>query len=80
MELHIVHNFLDNSSTPVVFNLGYMYAKTSYINQNETKELLEPWSSSDPRSHKDLWGASMPETSSIISLTGQTHINNWLNI
>jgi hypothetical protein len=63
---------------PVVFNLGY--AKISYIIQNETLEPLEPWTSSDPHTHEyssPNWGAGMPETSSIISLTGQNHINNW---
>jgi hypothetical protein len=56
------------------------YAKTSYINVNKTQEPSEPWISSDSRTHEDSspnWGAGMPETSSIISLTGQNHINNW---
>jgi hypothetical protein len=35
----------------VVFSLGY--AKTSCINQNETQELLEPCSSSDPHTYED---------------------------
>jgi hypothetical protein len=50
------------------------------INQNETQEPLEPWTSSDLNTQEDSspnWGAGMPETSSIISLTGQNHINNW---
>jgi hypothetical protein len=54
--------------------------ETSYINQNETQEPLEPWTSSDPRTHEDSslnWGAGMPGTNSIISLTAQKHINNW---
>jgi hypothetical protein len=56
------------------------YTKTSYINHYETQEPLEPWTSSDPRTHEDSstnWGAGMPETSSIISLTDHNHINNW---
>jgi hypothetical protein len=67
-----------------VINLWYVYnrgyAKTSYINQNETQEPLEPWTRSDPRTHEDSspnWGAGMPETSSVISLTVQNHINSW---
>jgi hypothetical protein len=51
-----------------------------HINEKETQEPLEPWTSSDPRTHEDSspnWGAGMPETSSDISLTGQNHINNW---
>jgi hypothetical protein len=66
------------SSKAVVFDMGH--PKTSYISQNEP---LEPWTSSDPHTHKDLslnWDAGMPETSSIISLTGQNDINNWHNI
>jgi hypothetical protein len=62
----------------MVFNLGYK--NTSYIIQNETQEPLEPWTSSDPRTHQDLspnWDAGMPETSSIISLAGHKHISNW---
>jgi hypothetical protein len=68
----------NGNAKPVTFNLGY--AKTSYINQNETQEPLEPLISSDPRTHEDPspnWGAGMPETSSIISLTGHNHVNNW---
>jgi hypothetical protein len=67
-----------SSSNPAVFNLGYV--KTRYINQNETQEPLEPWTSSDPRTHEDSspkWGAGKPETCPGISLTGQNHINNW---
>jgi hypothetical protein len=53
----------------VIFNLGYAktawgYAKTSYIDQNETQEPPEPWTSSDPRTNEDSfpnWGAGMPE-------------------
>jgi hypothetical protein len=67
--------------TGMVFNLGHAYsrgyAKTFYIKQNETQKPLEPWTSSDPRAIKDSWGAVMPETNSVISLTGQNHINNW---
>jgi hypothetical protein len=41
----------------VVFNLEYsypwVYANTSYFNQNETHEPLEPRTSSDPRTHED---------------------------
>jgi hypothetical protein len=58
-------------SNTVVFNMRY--AKKSYINQNETQESLKPCTSSDPRTHKDSsqnWGAGMPETGSVISLTG----------
>jgi hypothetical protein len=54
--------------------------ETYYINRNETQEPPEPWTSSDPSTHKDSsrnWRAGMPETSSIISLTGQNGINNW---
>jgi hypothetical protein len=43
-------------------------------------QALEPSTSSDPRTHEDSspnWGAGMPETSSVISLTGQNRINNW---
>jgi hypothetical protein len=60
----------------MAFNLGY--AKASYIDRNETQEPPEPWTSSGPRTHEDSspnWGAGMPETSSVISLTGQNHIN-----
>jgi hypothetical protein len=79
-------------SKPLVFNLQVSlcprstrihlrgYARTSYINQNETQEPLETWTSSDPRTHEDSsrnWGTGMPETSSDISLTGQDYINNW---
>jgi hypothetical protein len=62
----------------MVYSLGY--AKTSYINQNEAQEPVEPWTSSDPHTHEDSspnWRAGMPETSSVISLTGQDRINNW---
>jgi hypothetical protein len=40
------------------------YAKTLCINQNETQEPLEPWTSSEPSTHEDSspnWGAGMPE-------------------
>jgi hypothetical protein len=64
--------------------MGYAYpqgyVKTSYINQNDTQEPLEPWTSSDPHTHEDsspIWGAGIPETGSVISLTRQNHINNW---
>jgi hypothetical protein len=43
---------------------------------------LNLWTSSDPRTHEDSspnWGAGMPETSSIISLTSQNHVANWFN-
>jgi hypothetical protein len=56
--------------------------KTSYINQNERQEPLEPWTSSDPSTHENSspnWGAGMPETISVISLKGQDHINNRQN-
>jgi hypothetical protein len=56
------------------------HTKTSYVNQNETQEMLEPWSSSDRSTHEDSspnWSASMPKINSIISLTRQNHINNW---
>jgi hypothetical protein len=46
------------------------YATTSYINQNETEEPLEPWTSSDPCTHDDSspnWGAGMLETRSVIN-------------
>jgi hypothetical protein len=42
-----------------------VYAKISYINQNETQDPLEPWTSSDHRTNEDSspnWGAGMPET------------------
>jgi hypothetical protein len=54
-----------------------------YINQNETQDLLDPGTSSDPYTNEDSslnWGAGLSETSSFISLTGQNHINNWYNI
>jgi hypothetical protein len=46
---------LSESFRPLVINLGYAYGtrKTSYINQNETQEPLEPWTSSDPRTRED---------------------------
>jgi hypothetical protein len=53
------------------------YAKTLYINQNE---IQEPWTSSNPCTHEDSspnWDVGMPETRSNISLTSQTHVNNW---
>jgi hypothetical protein len=59
-----------------------VYSKTSWINQNETQEPLEPTSGSDPHTHEDSspnWGAGMPETSSVFSLTGQNHINKLSN-
>jgi hypothetical protein len=49
-------------------------------NQNETQEPLESWTSSDPRTHEDSspnWGVGIPESSSVISLTAQNHIDNW---
>jgi hypothetical protein len=57
-------------------NFLLRHMKTSYISQNE---LPEP----DPHIHKYLspnCDAGLPETSSIISLTGQNHINNCHNI
>jgi hypothetical protein len=58
-----------SSYLPVAFHLGRAnskeYSKTSYINQNETQEPLEPWTSSDPLTHKDS-----------SSLTGQNHSSN----
>jgi hypothetical protein len=42
-------------------------------------EPLEPWTNSDPHTHEDMSpnrGDGMPETSPIISLTVQNHINN----
>jgi hypothetical protein len=41
-------------------------------NQNETQKPLELWTSFDPRTDEDYpsnWGAGLPETSSVISLT-----------
>jgi hypothetical protein len=41
--------------------------------RNKTQEPLEPWTGSDPLTHEDPspnWGAGLPETGSIISLTG----------
>jgi hypothetical protein len=58
----------------------YKQMKTSYTNQNETLEPIKPWSSSDPHTHEDSspkLGTGMPETSSVISITGQNHIMNW---
>jgi hypothetical protein len=55
-------------------------AKASYVNQNETQELLEPWTSFDFQFHEDSSpnsGVGTPDTSSLTSLTGQNHINNW---
>jgi hypothetical protein len=57
--------------------------RKSYINQNETQEPLEPWTSSDPHSHEDSspnWSTGMPERNSVISLTGQNHINDCYNV
>jgi hypothetical protein len=37
----------------------------------------------DPHIHEDSspnWGAGIPETGSVISLTAQNHINSWYNI
>jgi hypothetical protein len=51
-----------------------------YFSQTETQKPFETWTSSDPRTHEDSspnWGASMPETSSFVSLAGHNHINNW---
>jgi hypothetical protein len=42
-------------------------------------ERPEPWTSSDPRAQEDSspnWGADMPQTGSVISLTGPNRINN----
>jgi hypothetical protein len=50
------------------------YAKTSYINQGETLEPLQPSTSTDPRAHENSspnLGAVVSEISSIISLTSQ---------
>jgi hypothetical protein len=58
-------------SNIMMFNMRY--AKKSYINQNETQEPPEICTSSDPCTHKDFspnWCAGMPETGSVISLTG----------
>jgi hypothetical protein len=55
----------------------------SGVCENILMEPLEPWASSDPRTHEDSspnWGTGMPETSSVISLTGQNHISNLQNI
>jgi hypothetical protein len=58
----------------VVVNLQYAYLvlrENILYDQNETQEPLELWTSSDPRIHEDsspIWGAGMPETSSIVSL------------
>jgi hypothetical protein len=55
------------------------YAQTFYINQNKTQEPLEPWTSSNARTHEDSspnWGAGMPETSSIILLKGHNQFNH----
>jgi hypothetical protein len=44
---------------------------------NETCELLELWTSSNPGAQEHLspdWGAGMPQTSSVISLIGQNYI------
>jgi hypothetical protein len=60
-------------SRPVIFSMGY--TKTSYIKQNKSSYGTSP----DPRIHKDSspnWSAGMPETSSVISLTGRKHISN----
>jgi hypothetical protein len=46
-------------SSTVVFNLGEC-ENILHINQNETQEPLEPWTSSDPSSYDE----EMPETSS----------------
>jgi hypothetical protein len=54
-----------------------------HMNQNEIQESLESWTSSDLRTHEDSspnWGNCMPEICSIISLTGQTHVNDWWHI
>jgi hypothetical protein len=67
---------VEQAST-VVYKLGY--AKTSYVNENETQKPLEPWANFDPSTNKHSsqnWGVGMPETSSIVLLTGQNHINN----
>jgi hypothetical protein len=56
------------------------YAIMSYINQSETYESLELWTSSDPRTHEDSsqnWVAGMPEASSTAQ---QLNINNLYNI
>jgi hypothetical protein len=62
----------------VIFNMGY--SKTSYTNQHETQEPVEPWTISDPRTYEyssPNWGVGIPDTRSVFSLTGQNHINNW---
>jgi hypothetical protein len=46
---------------------------------NIPQEPLEPWSSSDPRTHEHSppnWGAGVPQTGSVISLAGKHHIHN----
>jgi hypothetical protein len=60
-------------------SLAILY-EDEFDSRKHLTEPLEPWTSSDPRTHEDSspgWGAGMPETSSVISLTGQNHINNW---
>jgi hypothetical protein len=65
-----------------MFNMLEQWSST-WGTQRHLTEPVEPWTISDPSAHKDSspnWGAGLPQTSSIISLTGQNHINNWLLI
>jgi hypothetical protein len=61
-------------------HLGGGDVKKSFINPNETQEPLEAWTSCDPGTHEhssQKCGGIMPETSPIISLTGQNHSYIW---
>jgi hypothetical protein len=61
-------------SSTVVFNLGYTYPHLTSTRMKHRNCL-----NLGCHTHKDsspTWGAGMPETSSVISLTGLNHINN----
>jgi hypothetical protein len=79
------YRYLVKQSSSILFTRRHIrgYTKTSYMNQNETRVSLESWTSSDPHIYEDSspsLGSGMLETSSVISLTGQNHVNNWSNI
>jgi hypothetical protein len=89
---HVLFCYTNQTIRPLVFNLGYAYppgvhenilgVMLKYLTSIKTKHgnllNLEPAliltlnEDSSPN-----WGAGMPETGSVILLTGQNHISNW---
>jgi hypothetical protein len=72
--------FADVSEEQVASCRFYSNGLQPRVLEDILTEPLEPRTASGPRTHEDSspnWGAGMPETSSVISLAGQNHINNW---